>query len=189
MVDAVSNLINMKVERSVILRRESPMSQNRDEGSNVKPPGEKGDFALRVLTVVIAAGLVGILVYAIQGIAAGGWAEFFSIVSVGLMVAGAVLVAGILIGFLFGLPRYLKQRGSEPGSAAENPTEGELPKYETNLSAAFYLVICGRAFIYQPHCQLLISCKNCSGKKETRSCKRGGRRRSCLKILASRSVR
>lgn len=107
------------------------MSQNQEMASNAKRPREINDFALKVLTVVTAAGLLGIFVYAIQAIS---WAQFFSIVSVGLMVAGAVLVAGILLGFLFGLPRYLKQSGNQSESARKNQAEGELPKYETNTN-------------------------------------------------------
>lgn len=55
-----------------------------------------------VIVWSISAGALTSLVYAIQ---ARDWAQFFSVVAVAVIISGAALFAGALIGFLFGIPR------------------------------------------------------------------------------------
>jgi len=56
--------------------------------------------ALPLLVVFVVIGIFGILVYSLQNTGA-----FLSVASLGLLVAGASLVLGGLLGFLFGIPR------------------------------------------------------------------------------------
>jgi len=56
--------------------------------------------ALPLLVIFIVIGFFGILVYALQNTG-----DFLSVVSLGLLVAGASFVIGGLLGFLFGIPR------------------------------------------------------------------------------------
>ena len=81
--------------------------------------------ALRALSIIILIGLIGVIVYAVQ---ASSIAQFALIVGVGVMVAGASLLIGGLLGFLFGIPRTLQQeRPVEPLSTSE---QGEHPERE-----------------------------------------------------------
>lgn len=85
-------------------------------GERGKPPHKEEESrrlsrrALYVLAAAMVAGGVVILLYALQ--AKGGSARV-SILGVGAMVAGAALMIGGLLGFLFGIPRTLQQQGDE----------------------------------------------------------------------------
>ena len=84
--------------------------------------------ALRTLSIATIAGLLSIVLFALQ---AANSAEFFSFVSVGLMVAGACLLLGGILGFLFGIPRTLQHEGPPAdASAAENSVDYRM---NTNL--------------------------------------------------------
>ena len=83
---------------------------------NGKPAVQADDQGwIRGLTLVIVVGVVGLVGFA-------GWsaAEFsWSGVAAALLLAGACLLVGALIGFLFGIPRALQQEDArEDGSAA-----------------------------------------------------------------------
>lgn len=90
--------------------------------------------AFSALRSVILVGSIGIVVYALQG---QGLVGFISIASVGVMVAGATLLIGLLVGFLFGIPRSLARGdvpvdGERAGSTGEGtPQRGYRPN--TNL--------------------------------------------------------
>lgn len=74
---------------------------------------------LRVLLAVPAIGFIVILVYGL-GVPRSSIA---SVISVGLMTGAAALVAGALLGFLFGIPRTLQQaepRSATPGTEEES---------------------------------------------------------------------
>lgn len=84
---------------------------------------EKGDKseserALRTLMVIMLVGLLGTLIYALQSSTV---AQFVSFATVGMMVAGASLLIGGLLGFLFGIPRTLQQ--DRPVELAPNVTD------------------------------------------------------------------
>jgi hypothetical protein len=66
-------------------------------------------------------GLLSVPAYAFQ---ASGSDGFLTLVSVGVLLAGASLLVGGTLGFLFGIPRTLQQ---ESGAADANGTKGEAP--------------------------------------------------------------
>jgi hypothetical protein len=69
---------------------------------------------LLVLAGVISAGLATVVAYALPFLASG---QGLSVATVGLMGAGASLMLGGLLGFLFGIPRTLQ--GERPADAAD----------------------------------------------------------------------
>jgi uncharacterized BrkB/YihY/UPF0761 family membrane protein len=71
-----------------------------------------GEQVLRLLLGIIVIGLLGILLYAIQP---SIFAQWYSIFGVGSTLAGAFLLIGGLLGFLFGVPR--QQQTIERGYA------------------------------------------------------------------------
>ena len=58
----------------------------------------QSDRTMRLLAVMMAAGLLGILVYATQFLKQG---QVTSVAGLGIMMAGASAVGGGLLGFLF----------------------------------------------------------------------------------------
>jgi hypothetical protein len=62
----------------------------------------EGERALKALGYLTAAGVVGIVIFALSF---GAWTSSVSIATVTIMISGASLVAGGLLGFLFGIPR------------------------------------------------------------------------------------
>ena len=65
--------------------------------------------ALRALMIAMVVGAIGVLLFALQS---PSWSKVFSVASVGIMVAGAFLLIGGVLGFLFGIPRTLQQESS-----------------------------------------------------------------------------
>lgn len=78
--------------------------------------------ALRVLSVALMAGLLTVPFYALQ---TGGWKTFFSVASVGCLLAGASAFVGGALGFLFGIPRTLQQEGLAPAPQEGNAATAE----------------------------------------------------------------
>jgi hypothetical protein len=68
---------------------------------------------ITIALVILGLALIVFIFYAAQASSAG---QFFSIIGVSISIAGAALVAGVLLGFLFGIPRTLQQ-----GTEGENP--------------------------------------------------------------------
>lgn len=64
--------------------------------------------AMYAFFIAIVVGLLFIIIFAIGS---GDITKFVSISSVGVMIAGASLLVGALLGFLFGIPRTLQQDG------------------------------------------------------------------------------
>jgi tetratricopeptide (TPR) repeat protein len=89
---------------------------NKDK-QDIKTSIEYAEEALRMLRILVGAGFVGNIVYALQ---APNSNQFASIVSVGVIVAGAALLIGGLLGFLFGIPRTPQQN-----QTTKQPIEGE----------------------------------------------------------------
>lgn len=79
--------------------------------------------ALRMISMLVGFGALSIAVYAAQ---ASNWSQFASVVSVGMLLGGASLIMGGLLGFLFGIPRTLQsdQPTSQP-AGEKSPQEGE----------------------------------------------------------------
>ena len=82
--------------------------------------------ALRTLAVGMLLGLAAIPLYALQGRNLG---EFLSVFTVGIMLAGASLLVGGALGFLFGIPRTLQQEGTL--ESAEGTTNSIRPASHT----------------------------------------------------------
>jgi hypothetical protein len=76
---------------------------------------------MRLLAVVMGAGLVGILVNAVQFRKIG---QFASVAGLSILMAGASTVAGGLLGFLFAIPRTLP-----PKREAAHPIEAQAGNY------------------------------------------------------------
>ena len=72
--------------------------------------------ALRTLAFGMLLGVGAVVVFGVQGKSVS---EFFTISSVGIMAAGASLLVGGALGFLFGIPKTLQQE-SPTGSPEEN---------------------------------------------------------------------
>ncbi len=66
--------------------------------------------ALRTLAAGMLVGLAVIPIYALNS---QNFGEFLSLSSVGIMLAGASLLVGGALGFLFGIPRSLQQEGTQ----------------------------------------------------------------------------
>jgi len=78
---------------------------------------------VKAIILSASVGFFGIILYASQSTQ---WKEFFSIFGVALLIASASLLAGWLLGFLFGIPRSLQQ--DDPGNdviVAESNSMGE----------------------------------------------------------------
>jgi len=84
--------------------------------------------ALRTLSIATITGLLSIVLFAFQ---AATHSEFFSYVSVGFMVAGASLLLGGILGFLFGIPRTLQHEGA-PADSSSGETSVDY-RMNTNL--------------------------------------------------------
>jgi hypothetical protein len=93
------------------------MFSQRSERSSVNDAG-----TLKILVIAILVGFICIALYATQS-----WniADFASITAVGIMTAGACLLVGTLIGFLFGLPRTLQRDRRTSNSEQEGYSEAE----------------------------------------------------------------
>lgn len=83
-----------------------------------KSENNYSEKALRTLWFLILAGALGIVLFALQ---VSNWREFFSAVATGLMIAGASLLIGGFLGFLFGIPRTLQQE--RPVALTDNTSE------------------------------------------------------------------
>lgn len=93
--------------------------------------------ALRGLAAAMLIGLLSVFVYAAH---AGGKQGFFTIASVGVLLAGASAFVGGALGFLFGIPRTLQQEGASqggeaaPGGAPAGPSRRRIDyRVNTNL--------------------------------------------------------
>lgn len=102
----------------------------------------KGDeTARRAMFAFLTASVVGLLFIVIFAIDSENFATFVSISSVGVMIAGASMLIGGLLGFLFGIPRTLQQ--AEPaqqlspaadGAGKAANKEAQKPAYAANTN-------------------------------------------------------
>lgn len=77
------------------------------------------DRALQFLSLSMLAGVAGIAIYVLQPPTIS---DDFSVLGVGLFVAGAALVLGGILGFLFGIPRTLQRESTGPERSAKDTT-------------------------------------------------------------------
>jgi hypothetical protein len=94
--------------------------------------------AMVALATALLVGLASVPVYAAH---ADGFKAFVSIVSVGILLAGASAFIGAVLGFLFGIPRTLQQETAPPPAPAENgagassaPPAPRRPDYRANTN-------------------------------------------------------
>lgn len=71
-----------------------------------KEPRDASNRALVTLGQIIS---IGLLVVGVSSLQSSGVAQFVSFLSAGLMISGAALLTGGLLGFLFGIPRAFQQ--------------------------------------------------------------------------------
>ncbi|MGD0942172.1 MAG: hypothetical protein ABR905_20965 [Terracidiphilus sp.] len=118
-------------------------------------PGERDesrDF-LRQMTILAIVGCLGILVYSARFWASG---QFYRILGVGTLVAGAALLSGFLLGFIFAIPRVGNKRkktstpkaedahdlesDAQPGSVLHNGNLVEISDWLTKIIVGVGLV-------------------------------------------------
>lgn len=75
---------------------------------------------LRRLQIILGSGFAVVFFYAFRYL--HSWETFATVVTVGLIGAGASLVAGFLMGFIFGIPRTSTHRNSSTAQASVTPT-------------------------------------------------------------------
>ena len=89
---------------------------------------DKNPFPLIFLVFLI----FGVLIIPVFAIQAKEWSTFFSIIAWGVAFAGASLMVGALIGFLFGIPRKLQD---EQGVASDIGSQEE---FDSRVVSALY---------------------------------------------------
>jgi hypothetical protein len=108
---------------------------------------EKSDSekALRTLSWIVLIGFISVIFYALQ---AGSIAQFAAIAGSGVVVAGASLLVGGLLGFLFGIPRTLQQE--LPASPTETGEQEPHPDRESR--GVSYPRLCPFELRWEPRC-------------------------------------
>lgn len=123
-----------------LLNVQAPGTASGSQPPPMRPPNVgalRTSTGMRALVVAIALGLLVVIGYAAQ---VDSRLQFYSIASVGVMVAGSSLLAGGLLGFLFGIPRTLQQDqpvmttggSGQPGQPA-NQVQAVEYRLNTNL--------------------------------------------------------
>ena len=77
------------------------------QGEHGDNTGSLGTQELRILRIYMALGLVGVLIYSTSFVL-NGHISGFRIFGISMLLAGAALMLGGLLGFLFGIPRTLQ---------------------------------------------------------------------------------
>jgi hypothetical protein len=95
------------------------------------------NVALRRVIYLASFGVVFIFIYSL-GVARSLCGDFGSVFSVGLMAAGAAIVSGGLLGFLFGVPHTREdETASSKGGRPESTTEQEVKSGTTDTSTSY----------------------------------------------------
>ena len=102
--------------------------------SREKPQSEQ---AIRLIAACIVIGFFGSILYASQALSL---AQVVSVIGVAVVIAGAALLTGSLLGFLFGIPRTLQQETTVAASqnqskdiAKQDSPQGISYQVNTNL--------------------------------------------------------
>lgn len=94
----------------------------------------QSERAVSTIAWCIVAGGLGIVLFSLQ---TSSLAQFFSVFGVGLLIAGACVLTGGLMGFLFGIPRTLQQDRTETvannGNDKANSTDNSVT-YQVNTN-------------------------------------------------------
>ena len=110
-----------------------PVSDETSVGGG-RPP-DRGSFDRLALTVVMGAVGVGLLVTIVFGPQTASVSTIASVAAFGVALAGASLLVGGLVGFLFGIPRRLQQEHAE---AAKAPAGNEDEEEKASRHYALY---------------------------------------------------
>lgn len=97
------------------------------EGKRADQDPQSGK-ALNYLVKLCGIGLAIIVLY---GFRASGFGHFFVVVSLGLVIAGAAVLIGGVLGFLFGIPRTLQQ---ESGGGGDDGDDAATFSYRANTN-------------------------------------------------------
>lgn len=95
---------------------------------------QQSERVISTIAICILAGIFGILLYSTL---TSTLAEFFAVLGVSLLIAGAATVSGGMIGFLFGIPKTLQQETPEKppaGSQAEEQGNHQAARYGVNTN-------------------------------------------------------
>lgn len=94
---------------------------------------------LRRLQLASLIGVVFIFVYACRFARSGAFASIFA---VGVLSAGAFLLAGFLLGFVFGIPRISKDSGTQTssGQPLAEPSQGQAPSLSSVQKSPYSVV-------------------------------------------------
>ena len=93
---------------------------------------EDGKRALQLLTGLVGIGIVFIFLYSLQGRLIS---EILSIAGVSAVIAGAALLSGGLLGFLFGIPRILRQSvPPKPANTDDLASDAAVLRYQPNTN-------------------------------------------------------
>jgi len=91
-----------------------------DNDSKNKKGKSPSVTAILAIALCILIGCITIFVYALQ---TPNFAMFVSVFGIGLFIAGASMITGGLMGFLFGIPKTLQQEKPDKTSTDETPKE------------------------------------------------------------------
>jgi CheY-like chemotaxis protein len=84
---------------------------------------------LRMLVIMTLVGMIVLLLYGLHDLQ-----RFFVIIAVGLMVAGAALVVGGLLGFLFGIPRTVQNGDVSANGSVDLASGAPVTRYGANTN-------------------------------------------------------
>jgi hypothetical protein len=113
--------------------------RQKSRNQNIKPKSDRdsttqSEAAFKRLRSFGWFGLFAVTVYALQ---APSWRQFVGVASTGVVVASASLVMGILLGFLFGIPRT-PQQSPPPKTQSANTTDNSAPGETNETSGTSY---------------------------------------------------
>jgi hypothetical protein len=88
--------------------------------------------AILAIAICILIGCVTILMYALQ---TPNFSKFVSVFGIGLFIAGASMITGGLMGFLFGIPKTLQQDRPDRSTTDESSKERSADKNNVSYQA------------------------------------------------------
>ena len=103
-----------------------------DKDSKNKKSKSPSVTAILAIAICILIGCVTIFVYALQ---TPNFAKFVSVFGIGLFIAGASMITGGLMGFLFGIPKTLQQERPEKSASDVSPNERSADKNSVSYQA------------------------------------------------------
>ncbi|WP_437666063.1 hypothetical protein [Sorangium sp. So ce1182] len=123
---------NQSADQELNALRETLAARERELA--VKDGGDMQGLRTKVRASV-ALGILGLALYAAHF---GSWQTFAEAFAAGILVTGAAALVGILLGFLFGIPRTLVDEGGAPqartGAAATGRVDGVVAVYSPNTN-------------------------------------------------------